>query len=182
MRMPEWPQCSGFQRSTGGRRRCSIIAWRSPRSTPRSSIGGRVSGVRAALENRTTLRQAQGERYEGNMSKLTPDRTAIVTGAGKRVGAEIAGALVADGWSVVGHIRRDGDSVPEGARKVVADLAEPGCAGRIFEAAAGLPPIRLLVNNAARFAWDGFGEFSTAEFDAHMAVNVRAPLLLTEAF
>ena len=53
---------------------------------------------------------------------------------------------------------------------------------RIFAAAAGLPPVRLLVNNAARFARDGFGEFSAGEFDAHMAVNVRAPLLLTEAF
>ena len=39
-----------------------------------------------------------------------------------------------------------------------------------------------MVNNAARFAWDGFGEFNAGEFDAHMAVNVRAPLLLTEAF
>ena len=40
--------------------------------------------------------------------------------------------------------------------------------------------MRLLVNNAARFAWDGFGEFSADEFDAHMAVNVRAPALLIE--
>ena len=109
-------------------------------------------------------------------------RTAIVTGAGKRVGAEIARALLADGWSVVAHVRRDEDSVADGAVKTVADLTEPGCAGRIFEAAAGLPPVRLLVNNAARFAWDGFGEVSSTEFEAHMAVNVRAPLLLTEAF
>ena len=109
-------------------------------------------------------------------------RTAIVTGAGKRVGAEIVRALLADGWSVVAHVRSGEDSVPDGAVKVAADLAEAGCAERIFEAAAGLPPARLLVNNAARFAWDGFGEFSADEFDAHMAVNVRAPLLLTEAF
>jgi NAD(P)-dependent dehydrogenase (short-subunit alcohol dehydrogenase family) len=38
------------------------------------------------------------------------------------------------------------------------------------------------VNNAARFSWDGFGEFSTAEFDAHMSVNVRAPAILTDRF
>jgi NAD(P)-dependent dehydrogenase (short-subunit alcohol dehydrogenase family) len=42
--------------------------------------------------------------------------------------------------------------------------------------------VRLLVNNAARFAWDGFGEFSPVEFDAHMTVNVRAPALLIERF
>lgn len=109
-------------------------------------------------------------------------RTAIVTGAGKRVGAEIARALVADGWAVVAHVRRQQDSAAEGAVKVAADLTDPGCAETIFAAAAaGLPPVRLLVNNAARFEWDGFGEFNGAEFDAHMAVNVRAPLLLTEA-
>jgi NAD(P)-dependent dehydrogenase (short-subunit alcohol dehydrogenase family) len=109
-------------------------------------------------------------------------RTAIVTGAGKRVGAEIARALLGDGWRVVAHVHREGDSVPDGAVKVAADLVDPGCARAIFEGAAGLPPVRLLVNNAARFAWDGFGAFDAAEFDAHMAVNVRAPLLLIEAF
>ncbi|MEO8547324.1 MAG: SDR family oxidoreductase [Sphingomicrobium sp.] len=109
-------------------------------------------------------------------------RTAIVTGAGKRVGAEIARALVADGWNVVAHVRSEGNSVAEGAVKVAVDLADAGCADRIFEAAAGLPPVRLLVNNAARFAQDGFGAFDAGEFDAHMAVNVRAPLLLMEVF
>ena len=109
-------------------------------------------------------------------------RTAIVTGAGKRVGAEIARALIADGWSVVAHVRREQDTVPDGAVKAAADLADRGCAERVFAAAAGLPPVRLLVNNAARFSWDGFGAFSAEEFDAHMAVNVRAPLLLTDAF
>ena len=109
------------------------------------------------------------------------DRTAIVTGAGKRVGAEIARALLNDGWAVIAHVRRHEDNVPEGAAKVVADLAQPDCAEQILGAAEDFPPVRLLVNNAARFAWDGFGEFRSDEFDAHMAVNVRAPLLLTEA-
>ncbi|HEX8839092.1 MAG TPA: SDR family oxidoreductase [Sphingomicrobium sp.] len=110
------------------------------------------------------------------------ERTAIVTGAGKRVGAEIARALIEDGWTVLAHVRRPEDDVPEGAAKVAADLGEPDCAERVFAAAADLPPVRLLVNNAARFAWDGFGEFHATEFDAHMAVNVRAPLLLTDEF
>lgn len=109
-------------------------------------------------------------------------KTAIVTGAGKRVGGEIARALLADGWSVVAHVRRGVDAVPEGAVKVAADLADHGCAGKIFEAAAGLPPVRLLVNNAARFAPDALGSASPSEFDAHMAVNARAPLLLIETF
>jgi len=109
-------------------------------------------------------------------------RTAIVTGAGKRVGADIARALLDDGWAVVAHVHHEGDAVPDGAIKAVADLAGADCAGRIFAVAQGLPPVRLLVNNAARFAWDGFGEFDPGQFDAHMSVNVRAPALLIERF
>ena len=110
------------------------------------------------------------------------ERTAIVTGAGKRVGREIASALIDDGWCVVGHVHHGSDDVPTGATKVAADLEDAGCAEAIFAAAEGLPPVRLLVNNAARFAWDGFGQFDPAEFSAHMAVNVRAPALLIDRF
>jgi NAD(P)-dependent dehydrogenase (short-subunit alcohol dehydrogenase family) len=108
------------------------------------------------------------------------DRTAIVTGAGKRVGAVIAAELLADGWTVVAHVHHADDSVPDGAVKAVAELTDPGCAASIFGAAEGLPPVRLLVNNAARFARDELGGFESAELDAHMAVNLRAPILLTE--
>ena len=113
---------------------------------------------------------------------MSEGRTAIVTGAGKRIGREIAAALAADGWSVVGHVHHESDEVPRGVIKVVADLSDAGCAGAIFTAAEGLPPVRLLVNNAARFAWDAFGEFSAAEFSSHMAINVAAPALLIERF
>ena len=109
-------------------------------------------------------------------------RTAIVTGAGKRVGAQIARALLDDGWTVAAHVHQAQDEVPEGAVQVVADLAEPDCGDRIFAAVAQLPPVRLLVNNAARFARDSFGAFDPAEFDAHMAVNVRASALLIDGF
>ena len=109
-------------------------------------------------------------------------RTAIVTGAGKRIGREIAVALAKDGWCVIAHVHHLEDEVPKGATKVVADLQDPGCAETIFAASEGLPPVRLLVNNAARFSWDGFGEFDSDEFSAHMAVNVRAPALLIERF
>jgi NAD(P)-dependent dehydrogenase (short-subunit alcohol dehydrogenase family) len=109
-------------------------------------------------------------------------RTAIVTGAGKRVGAVIAAELVADGWSVIAHVHHPEDEVPDGATKVVAELGDVDCAERIFAAAKLLPPVRLLVNNAARFARDSFGDLKAVELDAHIAVNVRAPILLSEMF
>ena len=108
--------------------------------------------------------------------------TAIVTGAAKRVGAAIAQALADGGWTVLAHVHHQEDTVADGMTRVAADLADTDCAARIFAAAEGLPPVRLLVNNAARFAGDSVGAFSAAEFDAHMAVNVRAPALLTQRF
>jgi len=110
------------------------------------------------------------------------ERTAIVTGAGKRVGASIAAGLISDGWNVVAHVHHAADEVPRGAVKAVADLSDLNCADTIFAAARGHPPVSLLVNNAARFVNDGFGSFSAAELDAHLAVNLRAPVLLTEEF
>ena len=108
--------------------------------------------------------------------------TAIVTGAGKRIGAEISRSLLADGWAVVAHVHRAADMVPEGAAKAVADLSDHDSADAIFGAAAGLPPVRLLVNNAARFAWDDLESFRTDELSAHMIINVQAPLLLVRRF
>lgn len=107
--------------------------------------------------------------------------TAIVTGAAKRIGATIARALVEDGWDVVAHVHHADDDVPEGATRVAADLADPACAKIIFGAAAQKPsPVRLLVNNAARFSWDSLEDFRPDEFAGHMAVNVQAPALLIE--
>lgn len=113
---------------------------------------------------------------------MTEQRTAIVTGGGKRIGARIVQALLDRGWTVVAHVRQESDDVAKAALKVVAELSATDCADRIFAACAGLPPIRLLVNNASRFAWDDLEKFNPAEFDAHMHANLRAPVLLTQAF
>jgi NAD(P)-dependent dehydrogenase (short-subunit alcohol dehydrogenase family) len=113
---------------------------------------------------------------------MAAQRTAIVTGAARRVGAAIARALLDEHWSVIAHVHHESDDAPQGAIKVAADLTDASCAETIFSAASGFAPVSLLVNNAARFAWDGFGEFDTAQFEAHMAINVRAPALLTDRF
>ncbi|MEO6433644.1 MAG: SDR family oxidoreductase [Sphingomicrobium sp.] len=111
---------------------------------------------------------------------VSSDRIAIVTGAARRVGRALAEALLDDGWAVVAHVHDAADEVPDGTIRIVADLADPAATAAIMAAAPGRPS--LLVNNAARFAWDGPGAFSSHEFDRHMAINLRAPVLLAEAF
>ena len=61
---------------------------------------------------------------------MAANRTAIVTGGGKRVGAFIAASLLADGWSVIAHVHREGDAVPDGAIKAVAESARREVMGR----------------------------------------------------
>jgi NAD(P)-dependent dehydrogenase (short-subunit alcohol dehydrogenase family) len=115
-------------------------------------------------------------------------RTAIVTGGARRIGAALARALAADGWHLLIHCNRSGDEAEElaaelgNARTVSADLARPDCADIILAAAEGLPPIRLLVNNASQFVYDAAEEFTVDQWDAHQAINLRAPALLTQAF
>lgn len=115
-------------------------------------------------------------------------RTAIVTGGAKRIGAELARALVADGWHVLIHYNRsraEAEALAEelgSATVVQAELAEPEAAERILASADGLPPLRLLVNSASRFAYDSAADFTLEGWDAHLDVNLRAPALLSRAF
>jgi NAD(P)-dependent dehydrogenase (short-subunit alcohol dehydrogenase family) len=114
--------------------------------------------------------------------------TAIVTGGGKRIGAALVRALAADGWHVLIHYRRSKAEAEAlaaetgNASTVEADLADPAAAGAIMAALDGLPPPRLLVNNASLFAHDDIGDFTPASWAAHLDVNLRAPALLSRAF
>jgi NAD(P)-dependent dehydrogenase (short-subunit alcohol dehydrogenase family) len=114
-------------------------------------------------------------------------RTAIVTGGAKRIGAALTRALAADGWHVLIHHNRsaveaEALAAETGGSTVAADLADPGAAAAIIAALDGLPPARLLVNNASRFALDSATDFTVAGWDAHLNVNLRAPALLSQAF
>ena len=138
------------------------------------------------------MRQANqpAPNAEGKTQKR--HQTAIVTGAAKRIGAALAQALAADGWDIVLHYH---SSAPEAealaatlrasgtaVALVSADLANPEAADLILAAADGMSPLALLVNSASRFVHDDIKDFSAADFDQHMAVNLRAPALLTRGF
>lgn len=114
--------------------------------------------------------------------------TAIVTGGAKRIGAALVRALAADGWHVLIHCHQ---SIAEAealaaelgnASVVQADLADADAPVRILAAAEGLPPPRLLVNNASRFVHDDIADFTPESWAAHLDVNLRAPALLSRAF
>ena len=121
-----------------------------------------------------------------------PLHTAIVTGGAKRIGAALVRALAADGWHVVIHCHRSQAEAAAlqaeiidagGSASVVAgDLADADIGQRIIAAAAPCPPLGLIVNCASRFDDDSFETFDVAGWDAQIAVNLRAPALLIQAF
>jgi NAD(P)-dependent dehydrogenase (short-subunit alcohol dehydrogenase family) len=116
---------------------------------------------------------------------------ALVTGAARRIGRAIALDLAAQGWDVAVHYR---SSITD-ARAVVAaiealgrravalpaDLADEQQTARLVgAAAAALGPLTLLVNNAAIFEYDRPESAGRQSWDRHMAINLRAPLVLTQ--
>lgn len=115
-------------------------------------------------------------------------RTAIVTGGARRIGEAITRALAADGWTVLIHCRRSGDAARAlaaelgDARVVEADMAASDAGETVIAALAGMPPPGLLVNNASLFAHDDLDGFTVADWDEHIAANLRGPALLTQAF
>jgi len=120
-------------------------------------------------------------------SEFEGPRTAIVTGGARRIGAAMCRALAADGWHVLIHHNRSHEEAASlaaelgNAATVRADLADPDAPGAIVAALDGLPPARLLVNNASLFVHDVADSFTVESWDSHLRVNLRAPALLSQA-
>jgi NAD(P)-dependent dehydrogenase (short-subunit alcohol dehydrogenase family) len=118
--------------------------------------------------------------------------TVLVTGAGRRLGREIALALASAGWRVAVHYR---DSEQD-AIKTVADCAYFTRGSAAFRAdlsneatARGLLPAVLqamghvdaVVNSASTFEHDTVASFSFAAMEKHLRANTGAAIVLAQA-
>lgn len=120
--------------------------------------------------------------------------TVLVTGAARRIGRAVVERLAGDGLAVAIHASARSLHEAEGlaadiaargghAVALSADLAEPREASALIgRATAALGPLTRLVNNASIFEPDTAADFAAGDFDRNMAVNLRAPLLLAQAF
>ena len=119
--------------------------------------------------------------------------TALVTGGAQRIGRAIVQDLAAAGWAVAIHCHNSGDAAVDlqadiesgGGRAVIleADLADEEQTGSlIVEAGTRLGPVRCLINNASAFEYDSIGSATRATWALHMDVNLRAPMVLSQAF
>ena len=130
------------------------------------------------------------------MAQRTPQsvpKTALVTGAARRVGRAIALALAQDGWNIAVHFGRSKDEAEATAADIraygvnaailSADLAvEAEVAPLVANAADRLGPVGLLVNNASTFERDRLATMTRNSWDKHLEANLRAPVVLMQQF
>lgn len=119
-------------------------------------------------------------------------RVALVTGAAHRVGRAIALALAAEGADLVLHYGRSAEAAEATAAEIralgrrvwplQADLADPAAIAALFARLREAPGrLDILVNSAASFKKQSFARITAADWDAALAVNLRAPFLCTQA-
>jgi NAD(P)-dependent dehydrogenase (short-subunit alcohol dehydrogenase family) len=118
---------------------------------------------------------------------------ALVTGGARRIGRALVLACADAGYDVAIHVRAVDDDAQAAAADVRArgrkasihtcDLRQEGAtAPLVAEAEGELGPITLLVNCASVFEEDSFASMNRASWDAHLETNLRAPMVLAQAF
>ena len=119
-------------------------------------------------------------------------RTALVTGAARRLGRAMADALADAGFAVALHCNAstaEAESLAaaiqvRGGRAHVlrAALGDEAAVARLIpDATAALGPVGILVNNASTFERDEWDTADRTSWDAHLDPNLRAPFVLMQA-
>jgi NAD(P)-dependent dehydrogenase (short-subunit alcohol dehydrogenase family) len=120
-------------------------------------------------------------------------KTALVTGAGKRLGAAVARALGRAGVQVVLHycgsegeaaaLASELGGLGAQAWTIAADFRDPHAAEALFDAAcAQAGPIDFLINSAGVFPEQTLSESTPEAIHANIDVNALAPFLLARRF
>ncbi|MBT5048129.1 MAG: SDR family oxidoreductase [Rhodospirillaceae bacterium] len=109
-----------------------------------------------------------------------PNRTAVVTGASRGIGAAIAARLITEGWRV--HNLDIIQPVSEtGVPWIETDLTEEDSILRAFADILADGPVTGLVNNAGIPNNETLQQTTTDQFDRTVAINMRAPMICAQA-
>ena len=126
------------------------------------------------------------------MSKFL--KNALITGAGKRIGSEIADSLSSEGWNLVLHYNTSKNAAYKLAEKLnktygnkviclKANLEEYSQFEKIFSKIdKKLGTLSCLINNAAVFHYDSLKSTNLKKWNMNINTNIRAPLFLSQYF
>ena len=126
------------------------------------------------------------------VNELT-NKTALVTGSARRIGAEIVRTLHADGAAVAIHYRGsagEADALaaelnaarPDSARTFQADLLDMEALPTLVDGIVGWKGgLDILVNNASTFYPTPAGEITEKDWQDLMGTNLKVPLFLSQA-
>lgn len=125
----------------------------------------------------------------------------LITGAAKRIGAQLAKHLWAQGHSLFLHFHQSEEDIQKLSSELKrqrqndsqiltafqANLADQQDIDALCQAIKSYAqnigtPLSGLINNASLFRYDKFQQISAQMLDAHFAINSKTPILLAQAF
>ena len=126
------------------------------------------------------------------MSTQVAHQTALITGAARRIGRAIALALAERGWNIAVHYHQSEsdaekliteiESFGVKAIKIRCDLTNPDAVDQLIPLCRKqLAAPTCIINNASAFQPDRVPELTDDLWEAHLAINLKAPVFLAQS-
>jgi NAD(P)-dependent dehydrogenase (short-subunit alcohol dehydrogenase family) len=115
---------------------------------------------------------------------MASQKTVIVTGASRGIGAAIVHAFMGRGYNVVAtsrNVSKAGFAPSQNLALVDGDIGEAATAEKIAETAIGkFGSINHVVNNAGIYASKAFTDYTIDEFRAYVSTNLEGFIFITQ--
>jgi len=126
-------------------------------------------------------------------SDILRGQTALITGAARRLGREVALALAGEGAHILAHYHTSASDAESLAQEIEAlgvnchilqaDLSNPEEAARLFSRAVEMSgPLDVLINSASLYTEERINDLSPESLMTNVNLNALAPFLLSRDF